>query len=461
MSAGAPAWRRGLALAAAHPHDFTIQYPPSRRYFREHFAAPLDPRGASDLEDAAVYFHVPFCAHRCFYCNFAVDLRKRPATHARYVDALIAQSQRLRDATGDLSVWGLDVGGGTPTLLRIDLLERVIAEVGRWRDRIARPGPSDWSIETTPHIAATEPDKLAVLRAGGVRRISVGLQSTSDRVLAEVNRRLQRSVGQAALRNLRDAGFERVSVDLVFGLPGQTPQHLRDDLAQVLDLGADAVTIYDCLYRGEDRALPGLTDVRPTPGDYGRMYDAAFALLADRGLQAPYGALNFSRHAAESGVSDYFEARLLGGRPMLGLGNYASSLVGDRWWFAPHGVDAYADAIEGGALLPAQDAYALPAGERMAKHVLFALSFGHVPHQRFAQLFGVPFTQAFADPLAHAVARGWLAVGADETTLVQGAFRHMPAIRSLFYTPGAIRFVEARHAAPIDARQPSAVPSRA
>lgn len=432
---------RGPALARERPHDFTIQYPPSRRYFQQRFPRPLDPAVVQGLDEVAVYFHVPFCAHRCFYCNFAVDLRRRPETHERYVNALIAQSQRAREQVQGAAVLGLDVGGGTPTLLDTELLHRVLLEVGRWRSGLARRGPAELSIETTPHIAATEPEKLAMLVQSGVRRISVGLQSTSDDVLARVNRRRQQAVARRALGNLRDAGFERISVDLVFGLPDQTVAHLLDDLALVVELGVDAITTYDCLYRGEGRVLPTLTETRPTPATYGRMYDAAHGFLTAHGLHAPYGSLNFSRHPGESGVSDYFEARLLEGRPMLGLGNYASSLIGDRWWFAPHGADDYAHAIEQGEAWPTSDAYALPVPERMAKHVLFSLSFGRVLHERFEVLFGRSFPHVFREVLAHAEARGWLRVGASETTIARGAFAALPQIRSLFYTPGALDFV--------------------
>jgi oxygen-independent coproporphyrinogen-3 oxidase len=442
-------WQRALELASARPLDFTIQYPPAREYFLEHFSAPPDAGGVAELARVLLYVHVPFCEAKCFYCNFAVDLRKGQALHARYVDGLVAQLERLDSALpAGCTVPGIDIGGGTPTLLAPELLERVLAALRPWRRRCETAWPL--SIETTPRIAATEPERLAVLKAGGVDRVSMGLQSTNDETLAQVNRRAQRSLGERAAEALARAGFRRVNVDLVFGLPGQTRAHWRQDLERVATLPVDSVTTYDCLYRGAGRAMPKLTKARPTPEEYGALYDFAYEHLTSHGFHAPYGSVNFSRHAGETGTSPYFEGRLLDGLPYLGAGNYASSLVGARWGFAPYGVDTYLEAVEAGALLPQEASYVLPGDELWAKYVLLSLNFGLIDPRRFRAFSGgEELEAAFGPRLAHAVEAGWLRRGADGVYgVAPGQFRAMPWIRSLFYSVGAVEWVARRYAAP-------------
>ncbi len=442
-------WKQALALASASPLDFTLQYPPSREYFREHFRAPLDVSAVTRQPRLLLYVHVPFCEAKCFYCNFAVDLRKGEALHARYVDALVAQLARL-DALlpGACTVPGIDIGGGTPTLLSPALLERVLEALRPWRRRCEGAWPL--SIETTPRVAAMDAERLAVLKAGGVDRVSMGLQSTNDETLARVNRRAQRSLGDTAVEALGRVGFRRINVDLVFGLPGQTDAHWRTDVERVAALPVDSVTTYDCLYRGAGRAMPRLTAARPTPDHYGALYDRAYEYLTTHGFHAPYGSVNFSRHAGETGTSPYFEGRLLDGLPYVGAGNYASSLVGGQWWFAPQGVDGYMAEVEAGQVLPHEDGYVLPEDELWAKYVLLSLNFGLIDPARFRRFSGgVELEAAFGPQLEHALEEGWLVRGAEGVYgVVPGHFRAMYWLRALFYSAGAVRWLGLRHAVP-------------
>ena len=391
-----------------------------------------------------LYVHVPFCEQRCHYCNFAVDLRKSSALHARYVQALTTQLERtLAMLAPTTTIPGVDIGGGTPTRLDAALLELVMDALKPFASRLEHE--RTLSIETTPSIAATHLDRLEVLRQGGISRVSMGVQSTNAQTLAMVNRRAQREMTEGALANLARAGFERVNVDLVFGLPQQTTAHLLEDLASVIAQGVDSITIYDCLYRGEGRALPRLHASWPRPQDYAAMYDAAFALLRASGFQGDYGGLNFSRHPGETGTSPYFEGRMLDALPYLGTGNYASSMMDHHWSFAPLEVDEYMQRVESGEEVVAGDAYALPREEVAAKIVLASLNYGVIDPERFERAVGASLEGCFGEVLAVASARGWLVQHADGCWRVgAGHFDRMWALRALFYSAPALEWV-ARH----------------
>jgi len=434
-----------VALAGRHPHDFTVQYPPRREYVMDHFRAPAGtPKVLEAVASARrllLYVHVPFCEARCSYCNFAVDTHGTPERQARYVRALCTALGRLSGAVRrDVEVPGIDLGGGTPTLLGMPLLESLLEALKPWAAKSASPFPL--SVETTPAVAAHEPDKLRLLAQGGVSRVSLGVQSTAGAVLEAVRRTAQ--VGQAdrALAALRRAGFQRVNADLIFGLPGQGPADFAADVARVADAGVDSVTTYDCLYRGKGRALTRVTPSLPTPSEYARLYDAAYEVLTARGFHAPYGSLNFSRHAGETGTSPYFEGRLLDGLPYVGVGNYASTLCGGHWGFAPYKVDAWVEQVEGGAVLPLSDLYALPPQERVAKQVLLSLSFGRLDPARFQTAHGVSLQQACGPAVARALEEGWLVEAAGEYRVAPGRFDALPRLRSLFYPARAISWLQ-------------------
>nr|WP_320133461.1 radical SAM protein [uncultured Holophaga sp.] len=429
-----------LRLARAWPHRFTIQYPPSRDYFREHFRAPGLSRPVPASPRQLVYLHVPFCEQRCSYCNFAVETRSSASDRSAYVSALVAQIQALAAALPpEVRIPGIDLGGGTPTSLDPADLERLFEGIRLLLPRLEDAG--GLSVETTPRIAAMAQDKLRILRQGGAERISMGLQSSRTAVLESIGRRRQRALEAEALASIRKAGFRRVNVDLIFGLPGQSLEDWRLDLEAALTLGTDAITTYDCLYRGQGRAFQA-THHPPAPEHYGRMYDEAFERLSAAGYRAPYGSLTFSRHPGETGTSAYFEARLLDGLPYLGLGNYASSLDGEHWWFAPEDAGSWAKAVMAGAVLPVEEGYRLPAEERMAKYILLSLSFGRLDPTRFHRVFGEDLLSRFGPRLHRAFEEGLLLPGEEGFRIPSGQFRSMPLLRALFYPRGALNWVE-------------------
>lgn len=431
---------RRTTVAGQHPLDFTLQYPPRRAYFQENFRAPAALEEARKERDVLLYAHVPFCQSKCYFCNFAVDIRADPGLHRRYTDLLCAQITRIHDfLPDDARVPGIDIGGGTPTLLQAEQLAKILAAMKPWMKRATTKTPL--SIETTPRIAASCPGRLAALHEGGVTRISMGVQSANAATLVAVNRGAQADITEKAVENMRRAGFARINADIIFGLPGQTEDDWRKSVEQIIALGVDSVTTYDCLYRGKGRALTKRTAGKPLPETYGRLYDLSWAMLKEAGFHAPYGSVNFSRHAGESGTSPYFEARLFDHVPYFGAGNYASSMSGDYWWFAPHGVNEWMKRIAAGEVLPQGDAYCLPQREMMAKQVLLSLNFGTIDAARFRRRFGLALDDVYAAELEYGQEQGWLRRIEGGYGVTPGHFLHMPQIRSLFYTDDAIAWL--------------------
>ncbi|HXV33983.1 MAG TPA: radical SAM family heme chaperone HemW [Gaiellaceae bacterium] len=179
-----------------------------------------------------LYVHLPFCVHRCGYCDFVTLVGRRDG-HGAYVDALLAELRLERDALAG-EVETVFLGGGTPTFTEPAELARLLA---------ALPPAAEMTVETNPETVT--PELAALLGTGGVTRVSLGAQSFRPELLAVLERRAGPDVVRAAFYHLRDAGFDNISLDLVYGIPGQSAADLHSDLAEAIALGPEHLSCYE------------------------------------------------------------------------------------------------------------------------------------------------------------------------------------------------------------------------
>lgn len=424
-----------IQFAKQNPHEFTIQYPPRREYFKDNFRIKIPQVELKYPKNLLLYLHIPFCEAKCYYCNFAVDVRNKADIQIKYIDSLSQELNHYKFMLEEGYIFsGIDIGGGTPTMLDNALLEKLLLDLNPFVKTSKHSFPL--SIETTPNIAANNSYMLEMMFARGVNRISMGIQSFNVEKLKDVNRNLQIEKNEIATENIRNAGFLRYNTDLIFGLPNQSLSDWEFSLNQIIKLSPDSITTYDCLYRGKGRALTKKTKEFPSMDDYGRMYDLAYDKLLDAGYFATYGSVNFSRIRTETGTSAYFEGRLLDGDNYIGLGNYASSQIDNYWFFKTYGVDNYTKSINN-SKLAVDDFYLLPNDELYAKYILYSLNFGFIDSERFNKRFGENFWKVFENEIDFAISNKWLNKNAGKLELNYGNFKNINFVRSLFYSSKA------------------------
>ncbi len=190
------------------------------------------------LEPRAAYIHVPFCAHHCGYCDFAIAVQQEHLIEL-YLDALAAELATLCEPRPVKTVF---IGGGTPTLLSAGQLERLLASIDPWLP-LATKG--EFSIEANPDTL--DADKVAVLAEHGVNRVSLGAQSFHPHLLAALERQHAPCAVPRAVECVKRR-IERVSLDLIFGVPGQSLSEWQDDLRQALALQPDHISTYGLTY---------------------------------------------------------------------------------------------------------------------------------------------------------------------------------------------------------------------
>jgi oxygen-independent coproporphyrinogen III oxidase len=177
-----------------------------------------------------LYVHLPFCAHRCGYCDF-VTATGRDHLHGAYVDALLRELDEEQDGSPAETIF---LGGGTPTYTALPELLRLLRGL---------PPAQELTVEANPETVTHE--LACSLRAAGVNRVSLGAQTFQPHLLRVLERRASPADVDSAFGLLRDAGFENVSLDLIYGIPGQTPAELAEDLEHAIALGPDHISAYE------------------------------------------------------------------------------------------------------------------------------------------------------------------------------------------------------------------------
>jgi putative oxygen-independent coproporphyrinogen III oxidase len=296
-----------------------------------------------------VYVHVPFCASRCGYCDFntytATELGGGASREA-YADTVLAELALAARVLGDTPPPRVDtvfVGGGTPTLLDPDDLGRILDGIDKTWGLAA-----DAEITTEANPESVTPDSLRALRRAGYTRISLGMQSAAPNVLAVLDRKHTAGRAPQAAAEARDAGFEHVNLDLIYGTPGESADDFAASLDAVIAAGVDHVSAYALIVEDGTRMA-------------GRMRRGELAypsddVAADRYLAAEtaLGGAGFSWYEV-SNWADTPAARCRHnllywqGGDWWGLGPGAHSHVGGvRWWNVKHPT-AYAARLSGGA----------------------------------------------------------------------------------------------------------------
>jgi oxygen-independent coproporphyrinogen-3 oxidase len=299
-----------------------------------------------------VYVHFPFCGVRCPYCDFAVDTR-RELPHDAYADAVIAELAARRawfDGAGPLA--SVYFGGGTPGLWRADALGRVLEAA-----RLAFGAPDARALEITVEANPGEVDEasLRALRAAGVNRLSLGAQAFEDRLLRALGRNHDAAAVPAAVRAARAAGFETLSLDLIFAIPGQSRDDWRRALDAAVALAPDHVSAYALTI--ERGTAFGALDragklARPDDEEAAAMFEDAGAALAAAGLPR-YEVSSYAAPARRARHNGLYWS----GAPYLGLGASAASFRpladGTGWRFSnPRATDTYLAAARVGAVVP-------------------------------------------------------------------------------------------------------------
>jgi putative oxygen-independent coproporphyrinogen III oxidase len=282
-----------------------------------------------------LYVHLPFCSSRCGYCDF-VTLVGRVGEHGRYVEGLLAELELERDLLAD-RVETVFLGGGTPTFTDPSALRRLLR---------ALPAAGELTVEANPETMT--PGLAALLHAEGVTRVSLGAQTFEARLLDVLDRQAGPDDVRRAFYDLRDANFDNISLDLIYGIPGQEPADLERDLGEALALGPEHLSCYEL------EAKPGTRFTHLHGEELNRQAESMegyFELVVDTLTAAGYRWYETANFCRDGRRSRHNLACWLG-RDYLGLGIGAVSTVGGLRWRNAPSLPGYLSALEAGGRPP-------------------------------------------------------------------------------------------------------------
>lgn len=274
-----------------------------------------------------IYIHVPFCKSFCIYCDFYSVIAGEGA--AKEYTAQVCKEIRRRSGEMDDTLKTLYFGGGTPSVLPLSCLSKILLAL----EETGHGGPyEEFTMEVNPEdILEKGPGYVKSLRQLGVNRISMGIQSMDDTLLRWMNRRHSAEGAKEAFRIVRDAGFQNISTDLIFGLSNLSAQTWEKTIDEVLELAPEHISCYQLTVEGDNELARRLEsgEYEEAPEEQCReQYDILCRKLADAGY-LHYEISNFAKPGFEAVHNGGYWARV----PYVGLGPSAHSFSGrGRSW---------------------------------------------------------------------------------------------------------------------------------
>ncbi|WP_068616187.1 radical SAM family heme chaperone HemW [Paenibacillus tuaregi] len=359
-----------------------------------------EPRNLKDTAPKAVYIHIPFCTNKCFYCDFnSYVLKDQPVMD--YLRALDREMELTVQATPPDVIDTIFVGGGTPTVLKPDEMQYFLSSVRKhfpkWADNM------EFTMEANP--GTTDLEKLAVMKDGGVNRVSFGVQAFQNELLGGIGRIHNTDDVYRSLENAQKAGITNMSIDLMFGLPNQTVEMLDQSITKALALGLPHYSIYSLkveentlfhtMYQKNQLPLPDEEDEL-------QMY----LLLMSRMKEAGYKQYEISNFA-KPGFESRHNMTYWRNEDYYGLGAGAHGYVGGQRHINIKGVNPYNEAAANG--LPRMEQFEVTSAEAMEDFVMVGLRvLDGIQSRRFVEQFGISIEEKFRAPLNKMLKAGLL-----------------------------------------------------
>lgn len=290
---------------------------------------------------AGIYIHIPFCKRRCIYCDFfsTTQSEKKSA----YVRALCRELEMRQDYVGGEEIETIYLGGGTPSQLTEEELKAIFSSIYHIYKVKTN---AEITLEANPDDLT--PEYVAMLRRLPINRISMGIQTFQEETLKLLHRRHTATQAIEAFRRCREVGFQNISIDLMYGLPGETLETWKEDLRQAINLRPEHISAYHLIYE-EDTALWRLREQHQVEEADEDLSVSLFETLIDHLTEAGYQHYEISNFCL-SGMHSRHNSSYWTGKKYLGCGPSAHSFNGfSRQWNVAS-LEGYIKGVEEGEL---------------------------------------------------------------------------------------------------------------
>lgn len=374
----------------------------------------------------AFYIHIPFCRQICTFCEYTRMQVPSESEQLMYLETLSRDIGKFLQQHPGLLLYGFDIGGGTPTILSGQAFSKLLALYRYTRDQARTEPCFEPSIEGT--FSSISEDKASAMAQAGIHRLSLGLQSSCESVLARHNRReVERQVMQEKMVMIRSCGISKVNLDLMYGLRGQSSAGIAADLEMLAALKPDHVTLYE--WRTNMLHRRPATSARE---NY-LAYEQYYAGLTRLGYTADFGQNTFSLHAGDMGCSSYLRLRMTEGAAYKGFGISAQSMSSSGISYN-YGKNAARFRLDP-ASYEQGDVYLLPPAELSAKYISIAAYCGRISLSGLSEILQQDAEKYFEQQIDFVLSRGLMERERDILRVTRKGFLHYGATFSLFSSP--------------------------
>ncbi|MBC1226576.1 radical SAM family heme chaperone HemW [Listeria booriae] len=348
----------------------------------------------------AVYIHIPFCEHICYYCDFnKVFLEGQPVDE--YVDLLIKEMEMVTKQHTMSPVETVFVGGGTPTTLTEAQLAKLCSAISRLFPMTEN---AEFSFEANPGDLSIS--KLQVMKDHGVNRLSMGVQSFNNELLKKIGRIHTVDDVYQSVNNAKQVGFENVSIDLIFSLPGQTEADFEDTLTKALDLDLPHYSAYSLIIEPKTifyNLMQKGKLILPSEDAEANMYEKLMSTMEKRGRKQ-YEISNFAKPGYESRHNIVYWSN----EHYFGFGAGAHGYIGETRYANYGPLKKYMQPLQNGDL-PTFQQKELSLKEKMEEEMFLGLrKVAGVDKAHFQAKFGQSLDATFANAIDKTIEKGWL-----------------------------------------------------
>ena len=381
----------------------------------------------NEKDGISYYIHIPFCKKLCSFCEYT--RMECPSIELQYNYLVNLEKDVLHfvHTHANMPLRGFDIGGGTPTTLSEENFQFLLNIFRKVIDRLSRNDDFEPSIETTFDTITL--NKARMITEAGIRRVSLGIQSTDPNVLKDNHRVTVNLTSMLeTIEMLHHAGIEKVNLDLMYGLKGQTTKSIAKDLKAIEILNQEQVTLYEL--RTNMIREPSYLSKDELYYAYRCLYEGLIAL----GYHARFGQNTFSKYIADHGVSSYLRSRMLDGVAYKGFGLSAQSMNNEGISYNIGKNSCQLKKLLSSSSFLDEYIYKLPPAELASKYIAIGAYNGSFSLNHVTKLIGQSAIDYFKKQLDFCLANDLVSVENERVYITANGFRHYGAVFSLFYS---------------------------
>ena len=379
-----------------------------------------------DIHELSLYYHIPFCRHLCRFCEYTRFLSDNEDEQLYYISRLIAQAEEFFRDHPIKKLFGLDIGGGTPTALAaapfsllLEHISHVISAFGHGEAFIP-------SIEFS--FATLDGEKLRMISESPVQRMSTGIQVFDNELMESMDRRHQSLIKMERLTDrIKNSNIDILNLDIMYGFNEQTEAMMKNTIFALRALQPEQVTLYEMRYNRNN--LPSDSLSRES---LFRQYEYFYNELTDMGYKARFGQNTFSMNDDE-GVSSYLYSRMFRCAPYKGFGISAQSM-------SPKGISYNIFKSSDSIRLPefdkiiADSSYMLPPVETAAKYICISLYSGRFDTDILRKILKCDPFEHYKEEFNFLLKNGYISMEGNICCLTRKGFMYYGAVGALFWS---------------------------